>query len=97
MSNTWREEIPIRKAIIAVVRHRVGKNIKGWAAIIGINRGLLYQAADGDGTRRSALAVVLRQLPSELWPNRSNTVKARDNAAYLTEIGRDIVEREAQQ
>jgi len=42
MTITWRDEIPIEKAVIAAIRHRVNNDIKGWAESICINRGLLY-------------------------------------------------------
>jgi len=97
MSSTWRDEIPLKSAIIAAVRHIVDMDIKEWAQSININRGLLYQAADGDGTRpaRIALALVLRELPSKLWSNRSKKVRSRDDVAYLARIEHEVVEQEA--
>lgn len=58
------------------------------AAVLGLPSSVtpvgVAAAAAGQGARsvRVALALAVDDLPSNLWPNRSNTIGARDDAAF---------------
>jgi len=73
--------------VIINVIHDMGISITTWAKAHGLNdKSVVYQAAKGKGSRgvRILLAMVQKQLPSKMWPNRSDNLKRDDD--YLYEV-----------
>jgi hypothetical protein len=66
------------------------------ANLFKVNRSLAYAAIDGAGTRetRIAIARIVNQLPSTLWPKNSVESKVLDNFFYISSIqlGMSIVD-----
>jgi len=77
--------------LIRRVKFMTGLNTKDWCSKVGFSRSCMYQSACGAGARkmRVRLAFFTGKRPSEVWPDRSDRVRGRDDAAYL-EMCREI-------
>jgi len=72
-------------AIINAIRN-MGMTVAAWTKAHRFSPPIVYQAARGKESRnaRIHLAMVLKRLPSEIWPNRSDALKQDDD--YLYEV-----------
>jgi len=79
----------IDQVIINAIRD-IGISITTWAKAHGLgDKSVVYQAAKGKGSRgvRIQIAMVRKQLPSEMWPNRSYSINRDDDHLYELMIG----------
>lgn len=76
--------------VIKRVRELTGQSILGWAAYNNITRTMVYQSAEGRGSRkvRVILAALLGQQPSQLWPFRGDRVKKLDDDLYRLTVNK---------